>query len=177
MTRLLKGALLAVMLAGALWTPVVAQSLNRSVSIIAGRITSYNSVITAGWGIPAIVASGRQTGLIAASASVATYTLGAADGSFEVSANYLPTAGTTYSFNVNLDYTDEGNTARTIALLFNAPGSTALNATLGNATGLIPRDSVSYHFRAKAATVITLSTVGTFTTVTYNVEAVIRRLS
>jgi len=63
-----------------------------------GLVNKYNSVATVGWGVPAIYGRGRSTAQTAAVASVATYTVGAADGSFFVSANILVTTATLHSF-------------------------------------------------------------------------------
>lgn len=138
-----------------------------------GLVPKYNNVATAGWGIPAIYASGRVTAQVAAAASVATYTVGAADGSFLVSANVNITAYTVGTFNVNVVYTDETNVSRTLKLNFsNAAG------TLGIALAAAgPFEGIPAHIRCKAATSITVTTSGTFTTLTYNAESVIQQLA
>lgn len=144
-------------------------------SIVAsGKVTTYNNVTTTGWGVPSIVASGRVTGQTAANASITTYTVGAADGSFEISGNVLATVSTTYSFNLVVAWTDEGNTARTQSLTMSV--ASGLGQTITNTTGPV-FNGVPLHLRCKAATAITLSTSGTFTTVTYNAEGSIRQIS
>jgi hypothetical protein len=144
---------------------------------IGAKVTAYNNVTTAGWGVPSIVANARFTGQTAAKASVATYTVGAADGSFEVSCNVLVTTATTHSFGCNVAYTDEGNTARTVYLDFATPSAyPSGTAAITNGNGAIPYAGTVRHIRAKAATTITINTVGTFTTVTYNVEGVIKQI-
>ena len=132
----------------------------------------YNNVTTAGWGIPAIYAAGRATAQTAANASVATYTVGAADGSFQVSANVLVTTATTHNFTVTCTYTDEGNTARTLTFNFSSIAGVLATAII-NTGGAVPYQGVPLHIRCKAATAITIKTTGTFTTVTYNVEGLI----
>lgn len=139
-------------------------------------LTNYNAINTAGWGIPAIYASGRSVAQTAAVASVAAYTVGAADGSFEISANLLVTTSTLHNFTVTCTYTDEGNTSRTATLAFQLLAGTSV-ASITNAQGAVPYEGSPIHIRAKAATSITIATTGTFTTVTYNVEGIIKQMS
>ncbi len=141
-----------------------------------GKLTNYNSVNTAGWGIPAIYASGRSVAQVAAVASVAAYTVGAADGSFRIDANVLVTTSTTHNFTVTCAYTDESNTGRTLTLTFSSLAGVFLTA-ITNVTGAGPYEGVILRIRCKASTAITIATVGTFTTVTYNVEATIEQVA
>ncbi len=128
--------------------------------------------------VPAIVAYGRATAQVAANANVATYTVGAADGSFEVNANVNVTVATTHSFNVIANYTDETNTARTHPLVFIlVGGSLVANPAIVNANGVNAYGGLAMQIRCKAGTTITLVTSGTFTTVTYNVEGVIKQVN
>jgi hypothetical protein len=123
-----------------------------------------------------VQASGRSTAQTAAVASVATFTVGAADASFLVSVNVLVTVSTLHSFGVQVDYTDEGNTARTLTLpLAQLAGTFATAIT--NGTGAGPYEGAAVHLRCKASTAITVKTTGTFTTVTYNVEGYITQIS
>ncbi len=142
---------------------------------IGKKISSYNGITSAGLGVPVVVAAGRSVGAIAAVASVSTFTVGAADATFEVSANVLVTTATTHSFNVTVGYTDEGNTARTLTLNFSTLAGVISNAAITNVAGAVPYEGVPMHIRAKAATAITIATTGTFTTVVYNVEGVIKQ--
>ena len=138
---------------------------------LTGRLTTYNNVVTAGWGVPAIYGYGRpaagQTGAVA---SVATYTVGAADGSFLISANVNVTVSTLHNFLVTCNYTDETNTARILNMSFSQITGAIVTA-ITNATGTGAYEGVVLRIRCKASTAITFSTTGTFTTVTYNVEA------
>lgn len=137
------------------------------------KISSYNGASTAGWGVPAIYGHGRHTGQTAAVASVATYTVGAADGSFVVSANVLVTASSSHDFGVTVSYTDESNTPRAFSVLFSVVGgSTATSVNSATAYNGFP-----LHIRAKAGTAITIFTAGTFTSVTYNVEGSITQIA
>lgn len=140
----------------------------------AKKIASYNGVSTAGWGVPAIYKAGRATAQTAANTSVSTYTVGAADGSFEVSANVLVTTSSAEAFTVTVDYTDEGNTARTITLNFQLVAGT-IGTAINFANGAVPYEGIPIHIRAKASTAITVKTVGTFTGATYNVEGIIKQ--
>jgi hypothetical protein len=140
-----------------------------------GLFGKYNNINTSGWGIPAIYGSGRFTAQTAAKTTVATYTVGASDGSFIVSANILVTASTTHSFTTTVSYTDEGNTARVLTLNFSQLTGTLLTA-ITNVQGVGAYEGVPLHIRCKAATTITIGTTGTFTTVTYNAEGYITQI-
>lgn len=140
-----------------------------------GKTSTYNNIATSGWGLPAIYGTGRSTAQTAAVTTVATYTVGAADGSFEVSANVNVTTATAHSFSVTCTYTDETSASRTITMPFIQVGGVTLIGTITNITGSGPYEGVPLHIRAKTATAITLATTGTFTTVTYNVEGVIKQ--
>lgn len=140
-------------------------------------ILNYNNVATAGLGVPAIYGSGRSVAQIAAVASVATYTVGAADGSFLVVANVLVTTATTHSFTVTCAYTDEGNTARTTTLNFSTIAGVISNTAITNVAGTVPYEGVPIRIRAKSGTAITIATTGTFTAVAYNVEGSIIQIA
>lgn len=134
----------------------------------------YGSV---GTGSPVIVAQSRSTAQTAAVASVASYTP-AVDMSLIVSGNVLVTAtsGTT-SFALQVDFTDEGNTARTYTLMLNIAASTTTNSVT-NAQGTVAYAGYPMQIRAKGGTAVTIKTAGaSFSTVTYNVEGVIMRVA
>ena len=161
--------------AGGLAFGVVKATANIAIGHI---ISKYNAVATTGWGVPAIYGTGRSTAQIAAVASVAAYTVGAADGSFKVSANVNVTTSTLHNFTVTCAYTDETNTARVLTLPFVQLAGTPLTA-ITNATGAGPYEGIPLHIRCKASTAITIATagVGGFTTVTYNVEGSITQIA
>ncbi len=125
--------------------------------------------------VAGVQASGRSTAQTAAVASVATFTVGAADASFLISVNVLVTASTLHNFTVTCAYTDEGNTARTLTLPLAQLAGTFLTA-ITNTGGAVPYEGVPLHIRCKSETAITIATTGTFTTVTYNVEGFIVQL-
>lgn len=151
-------------------TTLLSKFLN---ALYAGTLYSGNPTGGSAVGLPVIQAAGRVTAQTAAVAAVATYTVGAADGSFTVVGNVLATTATTYSFVTNCSYTDESNTARTISLPFRMTGD-VVSGSLANTNGPV-HAGMPISIRAKAATVITVATAGTFTTVTYNAEATIQQ--
>lgn len=118
--------------------------------------------------------SGRATAQTAANSSVATYTLGATDASYEVSANILVTTSSAENFTVTVDYTDEGNTARTATFNFQILAGT-ISTSIASANGAVPYEGLPLHIRCKASTTITIKTTGTFTGATYNVEGIIKQ--
>lgn len=146
--------------------------------LFAGPLALLGGITTTGVvGAPAIVAAGRPaTGQTAAVASVATFTVGAADASFEVSANVLVTTATLCNFTVTVAYTDEGGTSRTLTLQFSTLAGAFVSAIV-NTGGASPYEGVPLHLRCQAATSITIATTGTFTTVAYNVEGIIKQMA
>lgn len=144
-----------------------------------GKVTAYNGQVTAGNGVPVIVAHGRVTAQAAAVASIAAYTVGAQDSSFEVSANVLVTTATTHAFTLTCAYTDEGNTARTLTLTFGLVAGGVATTSVAHATGAVPYHGVPVTIRCKAATTIVIASAagGTYTTVAYNAEGVIKQIA
>jgi hypothetical protein len=127
-------------------------------------------------GVANIVATGRATAQAAANASVATFTVGAADGSFEVSMNLNATVVTALATTCTCTFTDESNTART--MIFPIQQLSGSLIALGAITATGAWSTTVMHIRCKAATVITLLTsAGTFTGVTYSVEGIIRQIA
>lgn len=118
--------------------------------------------------------SGRATGQTALNNSVATYTLGATDASYEVSANVLVTTSSAENFTVTTTYTDEGNTSRTVTMNFQILAGTIATA-INFSNGAVPYEGIPLHIRCKASTSITVKTTGTFTGCTYNVEGIIKQ--
>ncbi len=143
-----------------------------------GLNSKYNNVTTVGWGTPAIYGMGRATAQTAANASVSTYTVGAADGSFLVSANVLVTTSSAENFTVTVSYTDEGNTARVLTLNFQTIAG-VVGTAVAFANGAVPYEGVAVHLRCKASTAITIKTAagGTYTGVVYNVEGMISQIA
>lgn len=122
------------------------------------------------------VGSDRKTAQTAA-VNLATYTVGASDASYLVSANVLVTTSTVHAFTVTCSYTDEGNTARVLTLQFSSLAG-AMVTSIANAAGAVPYEGAPLHIRAKAGTTIIIGSAagGTYTTVTYNIEENITKL-
>lgn len=123
------------------------------------------------------IGSGRATAQTAANSNVVTVTAGGADASYMVSANVLVTTSSGEIFTVLCDYTDEGSTARTIALSgFIVSGGATGNVRFVN--GAVPYTFGPFHLRAKASTNIKIYTqaAGTYTGCTFNIEGRIKRI-
>lgn len=138
--------------------------------VFLGSITKVNNIATSSgnYGVPANVAYNRVSAVTTAQTNFLNYAGPAADATYQVACNVNVTTSTSYSFNVVLGFTDETNTARTFNLTFQLAG---FITTLSNADGAQKFYlGVPVNFRAKASTNITVSTSGTFTTVTYNSE-------
>lgn len=144
------------------------------VAVSTGGTSTPNWKTPVAAGVPQIT-SGRFTGQTAAKTNITPYTVGAADSSFLVWANVLVTASTLNSFSATCTYTDESNTSRTLTLNFSQLTG-AFITTITNATGAAPYEGVPVAIRCKAGSTITLSTTGTFTTVTYNVEGFLQQV-
>lgn len=154
-------------------TSVMSLSSVGALSLVS-KLTTYNNIATNGLGVPAIYKVGRATAQAGANASVAAYTLPALDGSYEVSANVLVTTATTHNFTVTCAYTSEDNVARTLTFNFSSLAG-VLATPIINTGGAVPYEGVPLHIRCKASTTITIATTGTFTTVAYNVEGIIKQ--
>ncbi len=143
-----------------------------------GNMSKFRGVATGGFGVPAIYASGRNAAVTNTAASTtATYTVGAADGTFQVSANILVLTATTHAFTAFCTYQDEGGTTRTLTLSFTLVAGGTLVTSIANGNGAVPYMGIPQLIRAKAATDITIGTTGTFTTVVYNISALITQVA
>src|SRR5262245_17388951 len=144
---------------------------------VGATVTGYNNTTTVGTGLGYLVATGRFTAQTAAKASICTYTVGAADETIIGWGNVNVTASTTHSFGLNCAYTDETNTGRSGGIIFTV-GSGSIPSSPGvvNTTGVSDYRGVPSVMRCKAGTTVVPATVGTFTSVTYNVEAYIMRI-
>jgi hypothetical protein len=142
------------------------------------KVVKYANVAATGWGHPAIYASGRLAAQTAA-VTLTSYTVGAADGSFHISANINVTTSTLHNFTVTCAYTDEANNPQTLTFGFTQLSGATFLTAITNATGAGPYESPVYHLRCKASTSITIATVGGggFTTVTYNGEGHISQIA
>jgi hypothetical protein len=123
-----------------------------------------------------IVHTPRVLGLTAAAPNIASYTVGPRDASFRISANIQIVASGTFNINATVIYTDETGTLRTTFLPFMRAAASVVSS-LTQADGLSAWQGFAIHIRAKAGTLITVGTSNVFTSVTYNAEAVIERLT
>jgi len=135
------------------------------------------AAVSAGLGLftPRIVGRGEITNATNAQSSVATYTVGAGDESFDISANVVVTTSTVHNFSITCAYTDQSNTARVVTLNTSQLTGAFITA-ITNVTGASAYEGVPIHIRAKAGTAVTIATTGTFTTVTYSIEGLIERV-
>lgn len=140
----------------------------------AGLTTTYNGVATAGHGVAAVRGYGRLTAQTAA-VTLCTFSP-ASDGSFVVSGNLLITVSTNFIFSVAVSYKDESNVSRTLVLGLSPDGGGVVQYAATNSSGAIAYGGVPVCIRAKGGTTITVATSGTFTTVTYNAEAIITQV-
>ncbi len=147
----------------------------------AGAISKAGGITSAGTvGVPVVAAYGNTVAATnTGTASIATVTP-AVDTTYEVSANCLVTTSTTHSFSLDVTYTDEGNTARTLVLpVAQLAGSFLASGLITNVTGAGPYESTTLTIRVKASTAVTIRTSagGTYTTVVYNARGVIKQVS
>ena len=120
--------------------------------------------------------TGRAVGQTAANANVHSFTLSAADGSYQICANVLVTTSSAEAFTVIVAYTDEGNTARTATMTFQLVNGT-IGTNIAFANGAVPYMGHPLNIRCKASTAITVATTGTFTGCTYNVETIFKKVA
>jgi len=118
----------------------------------------------------------RLTGKTAAQGNVASYTLGSSDGSFVISSNILVTASNTHAFTGICTYHDEVNGLRTQILNYSNLAGT-ISPNIANAGGTGDYNGIPLHIRCKSGSAIILGTTGLFTSVTYNVEGIIRQIA
>lgn len=141
---------------------------------LAGKCTTYSGTATAGWGVPAIYASGRAAAQAASAATlINAFAVPAADTSYMVTANALITTLGSGNFTMTVAYTDESNAARTATLNFQVVAGTVGTAISTAA----PYMGQTIRIRCKASTTITVATTGTFTGCTYNAEASLLQIS
>ncbi len=131
-----------------------------------GLITNYGGVSTTAWGVPAIYGYDRETTQTGAM-TLATYTVGVADGSFWISANVNVTTYTAGAFTMTCSYTDETGASQTLTLNF----STILGVLGTSISAAGPFEGLVVRIRAQAGSTITVATTsGTFSGI-YNAEA------
>lgn len=122
-----------------------------------------------------LVQTGRFTAETAANASIVTYTP-TVDSSYWISGNVNVTTSSAEAFNLQVAYTDETNTARTLNIPLAVLGGTTVSA-VNFSNGAVPYSGMPVHIRVKASTAITVKTAGTFTGATFNVEGSITKIN
>ena len=132
------------------------------------QVAAGNLLLTVG-SVPLIKNYNSAAGLTGANA-LPTFTTAGADSTYVISANININSVTLASFQMTCSYTDETNTARTLILNFSQINGTFVQ-TLTNALGAGAYEGVPLHIRTKASSTIIFATTGTFTTVTYRMEA------
>jgi hypothetical protein len=135
-------------------------------------IGSYNGQATAGLGLGVVVAVPRQTAVTNLTATLATYTTPAADGTFLISANVQVTATTAAAMSVVCTYFDETNTSRAQTIPFTQIAGTFLTS-ITNVTGVGPYEGAVLSIRCKASTTIIFTSTGTVTGITYNIQGTV----
>jgi hypothetical protein len=147
---------------------------------LTSTITTYSNVATAGQGVDVIRAQ-ATTGTVTntGTASIATWTPGAADVEVEVGCRVNITVSTTHSFSCDVTYTDVSNAARTRVLeMFPITGTPLASGLMTNVVGAGDFASAVTRIGVKASTAITVRTSsgGTFTTVTYTASGTIKQV-
>jgi hypothetical protein len=126
-----------------------------------------------------VVVLARAPGNVNSAVTLFTYTTGGADETLEAGATVLATTSTNYSFQVQLDWTDQSGVARTSAMpLYNyTPGSLgAAGQNLANANGPLFH-LLNMTIRAQSGTQVVMKTIGgTFTNVTYDIDGWLKKL-
>lgn len=141
-----------------------------------GKITTYNSITTAGGGLPYIVAQNQANGLTAAATNQISYSPGGSAGLFGiVGVINVKSWATPASFTVVVVYKDDAGTTttETLGLVRGSTGATAAAITAVD----------RWYFRLptfaidSSNTAITVSTTGTFTgTPVYTFAASVEKL-
>ncbi|OCX54247.1 hypothetical protein BEL04_08295 [Mucilaginibacter sp. PPCGB 2223] len=127
-----------------------------------GQVLSLRNGGVATWvpgGYPSMVSSAYLTGQTAFGA-VCSYTVGGSDANFEIKSMFSITTDLSSAINVQVTYTDETNTGKTVYLLWKAVGAQSTVITAGSTTA-DQHCPIPITIRAKAGTTIALSTNGT----------------
>lgn len=145
-----------------------------------GKVTVYNTVATAGQGVD-VVRAQATTGTVTNSgtASIATWTPGAADVEVEVGCRVNITVSTNHTFSCDVTYTDVANVSRTrVLMMYPITGTALTSGLMTNAIGAGDYASAVTRIGVKASTAITVRTSagGTFTTVTYTASGTIKQV-
>lgn len=150
-------------------------TVNCTTITMAGKLTTYNGIATAGLGVPAIVSTGHQHLTNGTNTSEASYSV-PADGFYEVGAEVTTVSGSNFNFQVEVSWTyDESNAVSQDLLYCKGTGAAFV---IQNSDGT-PHDYpmcplVVY---AKSGTTISVGAFGTFTSVVFDLGCWIKRIS
>lgn len=120
------------------------------------KVTTYNGTATAGNGLGALVGYGSLMANSTNGATVVTFTVGAANGLFEIGGFYVVTAWTSGNVSVNVSYTDCRGNAQSGLTLFGRRSTDATHALNIAAVGELNLDTVS--LCAQSGTTVTIKT-------------------
>jgi hypothetical protein len=148
-------------------------------AFVRGGLSKLNNIATAGLvGMAVVYGSYSTLANVAAVTNAINYTPPAVAGRYRISWVVNVQSNTTDSFSVTATWKDAGGTARTQAIGGFAPSGTSL--TTGLITNVI---GVGVYYGTalinidNSATAITVSTVGTFTTVSYDFSAILEQVA
>lgn len=148
---------------GDIWYDSVTTRISARIAGVTKRLDNESSPI---------VVAGTDLTAQSAATNIVTYTTGAADSTFEVSARLNITAITAGTLQAQVTYFDENNVSRTVAF-FSMGSTTAGISAIG-----YNNYAVLGELRVKASTTITVSTFATVALVgaTYNAGATIKKV-
>jgi hypothetical protein len=138
----------------------------------------YNNINTQGLGVPAVYASFSSTANTGVVTNAINYSPPATAGSYRLCWQVDTTISTTNNFHVVGTWKDASGNARSQTLGGTDPAGNALVAgAITNTIGTGVYSGCTEFQIDNSATAITLSTSGTFTTVTYNIDATLEQLA
>ena len=151
----------------------IALSTSYSITEATGVVAKDAGVTTAGLGHPILVASpATATGLVAANTNFINFIPPAAAGVYEIKWAVDTTTATTDTFTVVVTYKNATGTARSQnSGGFDKAGTSLVAGAITSVIGAGNYTGSMMFSIDNSATAITLSTAGTFTTVTYNLDA------
>lgn len=126
--------------------------------------------------LPKVVSFYNNLGATAALTAVGGYTLGLVDAEFFVGFHIQLVTAHTCTIHLTVNFTDTAGVARIIRLNFVRDNAT-IDDTINCSTGTTFYAGLTSTIQAKAGTIVSFSTDGTFTSVTYILGAVISQVS
>lgn len=144
-----------------------------------GQFRVYGGIVTAGIGAAVPYGAFTHAGKTSADSNAINYTPPATAGTYRLNAWFRATTATTFTITVGVTFTDEHGTAQSFNLSFlPAAGTAIVNSLTNSAASTTFQQAIPLTFSIdSSATAITLSTAGTFTTVTYDWGATLEQLA